>query len=355
MIPDAGAGLTVLAALCGATAVLGLLLLVAGLRPAPVLPRATGWSGTSSPARSARSLPGRWLPGERLGRRRWLFVAAAVLGGWLVTGWPVVAVAAGAAVAVVPRLLGGSATRRQLDRLEALEAWTRRLADLLGSGAGGLEQAIGMSVRTCPAPIAAEVHALARRLRTQGPEPALRAFADDLVTGPGGLGSPAGDLVAAALILRVRRGGRGLRPVLEALAADVAELVRARRAIEADRAKPRSNVRVLIAITAVVLTLTLVFARDYLAPFTTPMGQVFLAGIVGVFAAGMWLLGRITRLPDAPRFLPDPAAGRPTATAARTSARSAVRGQARTAPARPLPAQVLSTRSVSGGRGSWWG
>lgn len=323
MIADTGGGLTVLAGLCGAATVGGVLLLVAGIRPVPVQQRPVRWS---SPSRSARR-----LSGGLLSRRRLLLVVAAVVVGWLVTGWPVVAVAAGVAVAAVPRLLGGSATRRQLDRLEALEAWTRRLADLLGSGAGGLEQAIGMSVRTCPAPIAAEVQTLARRLRMQGPEPALRAFADDLVQGPGGLGSPAGDLVAAALILRVRRGGRGLRPVLEALAADVAELVRARRAIDADRAKPRSNVRVLIAITAVVLTATLIFARDYLSPFATPIGQVMLAGIVGVFAAGMWLLGRITRLPDAPRFLP---AGTAPARAAATS--------------RP-------DRTVSTTRGSWWG
>jgi Flp pilus assembly protein TadB len=219
---------------------------------------------------------------------------------WAVTGWPVPGLAAATEVVGLPRLVSGSPGRAQLARLEALEAWTRRLADLLGSGAGGLEQAIAMSVRTCPAPIAAEVAALAARIRLQGAEPALRAFADDLAD----IGSPAADLAAAALILRVRRGGRGLRPVLEALAADVAELVRARRAVEADRAKPRSNVRVLVAITAIVLTVTLLFARDYLAPFTTPLGQVMLAAIVGVFAAAVVLLARITRQPTTRRFLP---------------------------------------------------
>ena len=61
--------------------------------------------------------------------------------------------------------------------------------------------------------------------------------------------------------------------------------------------------------------------------------------------AGMWLLGRITRLPDAPRFLPaSTAAGRPTATAARTAARSAARGAV---PSTPV--------AVPGGKGSWWG
>jgi hypothetical protein len=265
---------------------------VAGVRPVPVRARWADWSAARARVRGL------------VGRRR--IVLAAVAAGvvaWAVTGWPVAALAAGTAVVGVPRLVSGSAARAQLARLEALEVWTRRLADLLGSGAGGLEQAIGMSVRTCPAPISGEVTALAARIRLHGAEAALRAFADDLAD----IGSPAADLAAAALILRVRRGGRGLRPVLEALAADVAELVRARRAVEADRAKPRSNVRVLVAITAVVLTVTLLFARDYLAPFTTPLGQLMLAAITGVFAAAVVLLARITRQPPTPRFLPSPA------------------------------------------------
>ncbi len=329
MSPGSVDGLAVLASLCGAVVAAGLLLIAAGLRPTPVSPRQT-WS---QPA-VLRGLLG--LPGLRavLERRRLALAAlAATALAWLVTGWPVAAVAAGLAVIGVPRLLSQSATRRQLDRLEALEAWTRRLADLLGSGAGGLEQAIAASVRTCPAPIAAEVRALAGRLRMQGPEPALRAFADDLADA----GSSAADLVAAALILRVRRGGRGLRPVLEALAGDVAELVRARRAIEADRAKPRQNVRVLLAITVVVVAAMLGFARDFLAPFGTPVGQLILAVIIAVFGSGIGLLGRITRLPEAPRFLP--AATSPPA-----------RSTAAAFPAGPVGNQNGTTP-----RGSWWG
>ena len=336
MNPGSVDGLVVLAGLCGAAVAAGLLLIAAGLRPTPVSTRQP-WS---HPAATGR-IPG--LRGLRvvLERRRLLLaaLAAAVLAG-VVTGWPVAAVAAGLAVLGVPRLLSQSATRRQLARLEALEAWTRRLADLLGSGAGGLEQAIAASVRTCPAPIAAEVSALAGRLRMQGPEPALRAFADDLADA----GSSAADLVAAALILRVRRGGRGLRPVLEALAADVGELVRTRRAIEADRAKPRQNVRVLLAVTVVVIAAMLGFAREFLAPFGTPIGQFMLAVILAVFGCGIGLLARITRLPEAPRFLP------PATSSAATSplARSAPAGLG----AGAGPAGALSGVTA---RGSWWG
>lgn len=318
-----GSGL--LGGVCGAAAAVGVALVVAGLRRVPVEPARLSWRGESS----------RWQQlVARLVSERRLLLAAAVAGvlGWVSTGWVVAGAAVGLAVVGAPRLRGGAAGRRQLSRLEALEAWTRRLADLLGSGAGGLEQAIGASVRTCPPPIAAEVSALAGRLRVFGPEAALRGFADDLAD----IGSPAADLVAAALILRVRRGGRGLRPVLEALAADVADLVRARRAIDADRAKPRSNVRVLIAVTAAVLGVTLAFARDYLTPFGTPAGQLMLAVIVAVFAAAIGLLARITRLPDTIRFLPD----------------VEPEGHATTGHSTPGPAPVGA--AAAGQTGSWW-
>jgi tight adherence protein B len=328
-------GTGLLAGVCGMTAAAGVLLVAAGLCRVPVEPALPGRrtrrprSWRASWQRSWRGRPSGWRTG--IARRRVLLAAAAAgLLGWASTGWVVAGAALGLAVWAAPRLRGAAPASRQLARLEALEAWTRRLADLLGSGAGGLEQAIGASVRTCPPPIAAEVTALARRLRVDGAEPGLRRFADDLAD----VGSPAAELVAAALILRVRRGGRGLRPVLEALAADVADLIRTRRAIDADRAKPRSNVRVLIAVTAAVLGVTVVFARDYLSPFGTAAGQVMLAVIGGVFASAIWLLARITRMSDTARFLPAaaPAAGAATAD-----------------PATADPATAVTVT------GSWWG
>ncbi|HYT10808.1 MAG TPA: hypothetical protein VEL73_09130, partial [Mycobacteriales bacterium] len=218
--------MTALAGTAGAALVGGLLLAVLGLRRAPAPP--------PRPPRRRR-LPSRTV------------VLGSLAAGLLVlavTGWPVLALTAATAAAGVPRLRGaGPAAAGRTARLEALAGWTRRLADILAAGAGGLEHAIAASARSCPAPIAAQVTALARRLTVEGPEPALRSFADDL-------DDPAGDLVAAALILRARHGGRGLRGVLDALAADVAEQVRMRREVDADRAKPRTNARALAGITA---------------------------------------------------------------------------------------------------------
>ena len=69
-------------------------------------------------------------------------------------------------------------------------------------------------------------------------------FADDL-------DDATGDLVAANLILGARRRGAGLASVLEGLAESVAADVRARREIEADRAKPRATARWVTLITVV--------------------------------------------------------------------------------------------------------
>ena len=48
---------------------------------------------------------------------------------------------------------------RAIDRIEAVEEWSRRLGDILVVGVG-LEQAITATVRTCPAPVQVEVSAL---------------------------------------------------------------------------------------------------------------------------------------------------------------------------------------------------
>jgi hypothetical protein len=282
--------MSVAGGLAGVMVAVGVLLVVAGLRPVPV--EVAARSAVARLVVRGPQLPGRvW--------RRLTAAAAAGLAALLVTGWPVAGVAAAVAVGIASGRRPGRQVERQLARLDGLEAWTRRLGDLLGAGAGGLEQAVAGSARTCPAPIQADVAALAGRWPVLGAEAALRGFAADLAD----TSSPAADMVAAALILRVRRGGRGLRPVLAALADDVAALVRARRAVEADRAKPRANARVLTALTVAVLAAALIAARDYLAPFNTAGGQWMLAVIAGVFAAGFALMARITRPPTGIRIL----------------------------------------------------
>lgn len=213
----------------------------------------------------------------------------------LASGWLLAIVVVPLAVAGLPVLLSSSEANSQIARLEGLEEWTRALSGVLTSGIG-LEQALIATSRSTPEPIRPEVSRLVSRLRARWTtEDALRGFADDL-------DDATGDLVAANLILGARRRGPGLASVLDSLAESVAADVRARRQIEADRAKPRATARWVTIITIGVLVV-LAFTGDYVAPYTTPIGQmilaVFLAGYVGVL---VWMR-RMSAGAPLPRFI----------------------------------------------------
>lgn len=237
------------------------------------------------------------LGGLARGRIRGLIIAVAAAGAaWLLTGWPVAAMAAGAAALGLPAIVGADArAESRIARVEAVEEWSRRVADVLAIGVG-LEQAIQTSARTAPGPIAAEVSTLAARIAARMPtEEALRLFADEV-------GDPTADLVAAALVLACRRRGPGVATALTALAESVSEEVAARRRIEADRAKPRATARAVTVITMLIAGVGLM-NRGYTGPYGTPLGQVVLAGTLGFFGASLWWMHSMTRTEAAPRLL----------------------------------------------------
>lgn len=201
-----------------------------------------------------------------------------------------------AAVVGLPFLLGSAkAAARAIDRVEAIEEWTRRLADVLATGVG-LEQALIASASTCPPAITREVGSLVARLSARWPtEQALRAFADDL-------GDAAGDFVVATLLLASRRRGPGLSSVLTAAAGSVAEEVAARRKVEAERAKPRSTARLVTLITLGVVAL-LLLNGTYLAPYGDGLGQLVLLVIAGAFTGCLLWIRSLTLASPTPRFL----------------------------------------------------
>ena len=211
------------------------------------------------------------------------------------TGWWVAALVLPAAAAGLPVLLSAPPAAARIDRLEAMEEWTRALSGVLTVGVG-LEQALVSTLRSTPDPIRAEVTTLVSRLRARwATEDALRAFADDL-------DDATGDVIAANLILGARRRGSGLASVLEGLAESVAADVRARREIEADRAKPRATARWVTIITVTVLAF-LALTGEYIAPFGSPLGQVLLVALLALYVATLvWMRTMATGRP-LPRFI----------------------------------------------------
>lgn len=270
-----------IATLAGGLIAVGILGVVLSLRPAPVVPRRQPASGRLSIAPRTRSL---LLAGLGLG-----------ILGWLTTGWVLALVIAPVAVIGLPMLLAAPPAATQINRLEAMEEWTRSLAGVLTVGIG-LEQALVATVRSTPTPIRAEVERLVSRLRARwDTEAALRAFANEL-------DDATGDLIAANLILAARRRGAGLASVLEGLAESVAADVRARRQVEADRAKPRSTGRWVTLISASVL-LVLALSGSYVEPYSSPIGQVILVLLLSAYVATLIWMRRMATGKPLRRFL----------------------------------------------------
>jgi tight adherence protein B len=290
-----------LAAATGSALVGGALLAVIGFIAVPDVGRPA--RSRARPRPIAAVLGDRLPPGARRRRRVWM--AGAVVAGllaWLLSGWAVAVVVLPLLVVGVPLLLASPATATDLDRLTAIEQWSRGMSGVLTVGSG-IEHAITASLGSTPQPIGPIVGTLVARLNARWPtEEALRAFADDL-------DDATGDLVAATLILGANRRGPGLAAVLDDLAATVAEEVRIRRGIEADRAKPRTTARWVTILTLAVLGV-LALDRTYIAPYKTPVGQLVLLVFLSLYAGCLLWLRRMTRGAPTPRFLPAGSADR---------------------------------------------
>lgn len=269
--------------------VAGVAVLVAACGIALMIAAAAGWQPR---ARMQRAPTPAWS---------WTTLRLPVAAGvgvvaWALTGWPALGLAAGIATIGLPTMVrAGTSAQDQIDRVEAVEEWTRRLADVLAIGVG-LEQAIQTAARTAPPPVAAEVATLSARLAARTPtETALRRFADDL-------DDPTADLVVASLILASRRRGPGVAAALTAIADSVGEEVAARRRIEADRAKPRTTARAVTIITLVIIAAGLL-NRSYTGPYGTFLGQLVLSATLGFFGAALWWMHSMTRSTRPARIL----------------------------------------------------
>jgi tight adherence protein B len=264
---------TALAVLLGVGVGLGLLSILVGVRGSETRP-------TAAPRLSPRPLEGHTLR-----------LAGAVGAGVLVgaaTGWPLAALIAGAGCWAIPKLFGDSKDQAGLiARVEAIAGWAEMLRDTM-AGAAGLEQAIAASAPVAPLPIRPQVVELAGRLERGRLGPSLRAFAEELA-------DPTADLVVAALLLAGEHQAGRLGDLLGGLAASARDQATMRLRVEAGRARTRTSVRVIVGVTAGLALFLAVLNHGYLAPYSTPTGQLVLLVVGALFAAGFAWLAKMTR------------------------------------------------------------
>jgi tight adherence protein B len=270
--------MTILAALVGITAGAGALLLADGMQ------------------RRHRPLTTRRhrLPPDT--SRRLSLALAAGVAGLILTRWPVAALAAAGLGWFSTDLFGGKGAReRAIARTEAIASWTDMLRDTL-SGAHGLEEAIITSAEVAPAAIRQEVTTLAVRLEREPLDRALRSFAEDLA-------HPSGDLVVTALALAAHGAVGDLNELLGTLALSAREEAAMRLRVDAARARLRTAVRVIAAVTAATALGLILLNRPYLDVYGEPLGQLVLAVVVATWAGALWWLHRMSDFLTPERFL----------------------------------------------------
>jgi Flp pilus assembly protein TadB len=160
----------------------------------------------------------------------------------------------------------------------------------------GLDEALQISRKGVPDAIASEVGDLVDRLQVGWrATDALRMFGD-------ALDDVTADKIVGALILSASDRGPGLATALEDLAESVHEEVAKRRAIEADRAKPRTTVRWMTIITLGVAGIGLL-VPGYTHPYGTLVGQLVLALLTAGFVAVLAWMRQLADHRPVPRFL----------------------------------------------------
>lgn len=215
----------------------------------------------------------------------------------LVTRWLLAGVAAAALMFLWPRLLGGAAAgRRQLEKIEALAAWTESLRDT-ATAAAGLEQAIPATVGAAHPLLRTPVRELAARLDGRVPLPeALARFADDV-------DDTAADLVVAALSLNAKQRAGGLERILTSLAASSRAELEMRRKVEHERRALRRQARRIALAVIGFIALQAIFARGWVQPYSTAQGQLVLTILAGIFLCAFMRMRTLSDSEPEPRFL----------------------------------------------------
>jgi Flp pilus assembly protein TadB len=251
-------------------------------------------SSWHEPAPTPTNASNRLDPGWRV---RLIAASATGLIVLALSGWIMAAavIAAGCWFAVAAWQRRGARTVSDVERTDALASWIENLRDVLIAGDQPVG-AINATVATCPEAIKPQVRRLAAGLGRQDPAIVFRRFADDL-------DDPLGDLVAAGLLIAVQRGAR-TAAVLSALADQARRQADRRRLVEAERAPIQREVTLLTIIMGSLVVGLLVFGRaEYLEPYDTPGGQLFLGAVLAIYAILLVRVQRLARFPRPSRFL----------------------------------------------------
>ena len=248
-------------------------------------------------AGAPRTAPRRRVVPEQIALR----ITAAVLGAavaGLATQWLVLALAGAVAGWQLPQMV----TRRQAERLRMQRAvglieFIELLADMLEGSGQGLEAVVRAAAQVAPRAVRRETEVLAAELggRVSMSE-ALAAFAEVMA-----------DPICDQLVMAFRLGeSEQLGRVLRSVAAGGRAEVDLRRRVDASRSGVIWTGRMIIGLTIAIALLLALVDRTYLAPYSTPGGQLLLLVVVGIMGLSIWAMDRVARIRAPHRLLAPP-------------------------------------------------
>lgn len=235
---------------------------------------------------------------NRLDRRTWIFAGAGLAVGVVVamfTGWLVFIIFLPALALTARVLFADQGEKQHTERLFQMESWVRSLAGLIVTGAA-LETALVGSLSNAGEAIRPQLTRMVARI--QGgwtTEESLKALGKDW-------NDATGDLVVMNLILAARQRGQGLANALEDLSLAVAEEVRIRRKITADRAAPRRQARIVAGFTVAALLIVPMMGGP-MATYRTPLGQAIYLALAFVVVVLLFWMNRSIAPKNQPRLM----------------------------------------------------
>lgn len=222
-------------------------------------------------------------------------LALAVL-AQLFLGWGMLSGLAGAAGLLAPYAYYiRRHDRRRSAVQEALIESIEQLRDGIRSGLS-VQDALAGLARTGPEALRVEFATLSHEARLLGFEGALASMRDRLA-------DPVFDVVAAALVINDRLGGRHVSQVLDRLAEATRAQLRIQQEVRAQQGRTVLSARIVAAAPLVALVGLRATNPRYLSIFDSVLGQMVLIGCALSVGLGYLAMLYLTRLPGQRRVL----------------------------------------------------
>lgn len=214
----------------------------------------------------------------------------------LFLGWGVVSALVGSVGLLAPYAyyVRRHDQRRAVVQAALIEA-IEQLRDGIRTGLSVPEALAGLA-RTGPPALRAEFTTLAREARLLGFEGGLSSMRDRLA-------DPVFDVVAAALAINDRLGGRQVSQVLDRLADAARAQLRIQQEVRAQQGRTVLSARVVAAAPLVALVGLRATNPAYLSVFDSVWGQMVLVGCAASVVLGYAAMLYLTRLPGQQRVL----------------------------------------------------